>query len=60
MSLLFIFQKKHIDEKYYVKPSVFKYFQLLTTVDKQELIIISLYVKHALLNMRSNITYTER
>ena len=47
------------NKKYYVKPSVYKYLQLLTTVDKQELINISLYVKHALL-MRSNITYTEQ
>jgi len=52
-------RKQYIDKKYYVKPSVYKYLQLLTTVDKQELINISLYVKHALL-MRSNITYTER
>jgi len=51
-------RKQYIDKIYYVKPSVYKYLQLLTTVDKQELINISL-VKHALL-MRSNITYTER
>jgi len=53
------FSKQYIDKKYYVKPSVYKYLQLLTTVDKQELINVLLYVKHALL-MRSNITYTER
>jgi len=45
--------------RYYVKPSVYKYLQLLTTVDKQELVTISLYVKLALL-MRSVVTYTQR
>ena len=37
-------RKQYIDKKYYLKRSDYKYLQLITTKDKQDIINISLYV----------------
>ena len=41
-------RKKYIKNNYYIKPSVYKYLNLLKTEDKMELINLSLFVKNAL------------
>ena len=52
-------RSKYIDKCYYVKPSVYKYLQLLKSTNKIELIKRSLYVKHAL-QLRADTVYIER
>ena len=42
------FRNKYIKHNYYIKPSVYKYLNLLKTEDKMELINLSLFVKNAL------------
>ena len=52
-------RKQYIPRNIFVKPSVYKYTEMLKTIDKNELIKISLFIKHAL-RIRSNTNYSER
>jgi len=54
-----LLRNKYINKCYYVKPSVYKYLQLLKSTNKNELIKLSLYVKDAL-QMRADAVYIER
>jgi len=51
-----VLRSKYINKCYYVKPSVYKYLQLLKSTNKIELIKLSLYFKHAL-QMRADAIY---
>ena len=49
----------HVNHSYYVKPSVYKYLELLKSTNKLELIKLPLFVTHAL-QMRPEVVYIER